>query len=54
MGAWLVLVIGLPLYLLVLRVRIVQEEQVMKAHFPPYATLPFPARDQDTDIDQQH
>jgi isoprenylcysteine carboxyl methyltransferase (ICMT) family protein YpbQ len=48
MGAWMVLVMGLPLYLLVLRVRIVQEEQVMKEHFPHYATLPFPCRDQDT------
>jgi isoprenylcysteine carboxyl methyltransferase (ICMT) family protein YpbQ len=38
MGAWLVLVLGLPLYLLVLRARIVQEEQVMTAHFPHYAT----------------
>jgi isoprenylcysteine carboxyl methyltransferase (ICMT) family protein YpbQ len=34
MGAWMILVIGLPLYLLVLRARIVQEEQVMQAHFP--------------------
>ena len=41
MGAWMVLVIGLPLYLLVLRVRIMQEEQVMKAHFPHYAMSPF-------------
>ena len=48
MGAWLVLVGGLPLYLLVLRRRIVQEEQVMHEHFPHYATLPFPPRDQDT------
>ena len=48
MGAWMVLVIGLPLYLLVLRVRIVQEEQVMQEHFPHYATLPVPPRDQDT------
>ena len=48
MGAWIVLVIGLPLYLLVLRARIVQEEQVMKAHFPHYATRPLPPRDQDT------
>ena len=47
MGAWIVLVIGLPLYLLVLRARIVQEEQVMKEHFPHYATRPFPPRDQD-------
>ena len=48
MGAWIVLVIGLPLYLMVLRVRIMQEKQVMKAHFPHYATRPFPPRDQDT------
>jgi isoprenylcysteine carboxyl methyltransferase (ICMT) family protein YpbQ len=48
MGAWLVLVLGLPLYLLVLRQRIVQEEQVMKAHFPHYPTLSFPPGDQDT------
>jgi isoprenylcysteine carboxyl methyltransferase (ICMT) family protein YpbQ len=48
MGAWLVLVGGLPLYLLVLRRRIVQEEQVMHEHFPHYAALPFPPRDQDT------
>jgi isoprenylcysteine carboxyl methyltransferase (ICMT) family protein YpbQ len=54
MGAWLVLVIGLPLYLLVLRARIVQEEQVMQAHFPGYATLPFPPRDQDTNIDERN
>lgn len=48
MGAWMVLVPGLPLYLLVLRVRIVQEEQVMQEHFPHYATLPVPPGDQDT------
>jgi isoprenylcysteine carboxyl methyltransferase (ICMT) family protein YpbQ len=54
MGAWLVLMIGLPLYLLVLRARIVQEEQVMKAHFSHYATLPFPARDQDTNGDHHN
>jgi isoprenylcysteine carboxyl methyltransferase (ICMT) family protein YpbQ len=48
MGAWLVLVVGLPLYLLVLRKRIVQEEQVMHEHFPQYATLRFPPPDQDT------
>jgi len=48
MGAWIVLVIGLSLYLLVLRKRIVQEEQVMHAHFPHYATLRCPPRDQDT------
>jgi isoprenylcysteine carboxyl methyltransferase (ICMT) family protein YpbQ len=50
MGAWLVLVLGLPLYLLVLRVRIVQEEQVMKAHFPHYATFPLLPQDQDTSM----
>jgi isoprenylcysteine carboxyl methyltransferase (ICMT) family protein YpbQ len=50
MGAWMVLVIGLPLYLLVLRMRIVQEERVMKAHFPHYATRPCPPRDQDTTL----
>jgi isoprenylcysteine carboxyl methyltransferase (ICMT) family protein YpbQ len=50
MGAWMVLVIGLPIYLMVLRVRIVQEEQVMKQHFPHYSTLPFPPRDQNTNI----
>jgi len=44
MGAWSVLVGGLPLYLLVLGMRIVQEERVMKQHFPHYATLPFPPR----------
>src|SRR5215471_19555271 len=48
MGAWVVLVIGLPLYLLVLRRRIVQEEQVMREHFPHYATLRVPPRDSDT------
>ena len=48
MGAWIVLVIGLPLYLLVLRRRIVQEEQVMHQHFPAYAMRPVPPRDQDT------
>src|SRR5712691_9274377 len=46
MGAWLVLVLGLPLYLLVLRARIVQEEQVMRQHFPEYATVPGPPRSQ--------
>lgn len=46
MGAWLVLVLGLPLYLLVLRARIVQEEQVMTAHFPHYATRPLSSRTQ--------
>ncbi len=50
MGAWIVLVIGLPCYLLVLRVRIRQEEQVMHQHFPQYATRPLPPRDQDTTI----
>jgi isoprenylcysteine carboxyl methyltransferase (ICMT) family protein YpbQ len=50
MGAWLVLVLGLPLYLLVLRARIVQEEQVMRQHFPGYATHPLPPRVQDTTL----
>ena len=50
MGAWIVLVVGLPCYLLVLRVRIRQEEQVMHQHFPQYATRPLPPRDQDTTI----
>ena len=50
MGAWLVLVLGLPLYLLVLRARIVQEEQVMRQHFPGYATRPLPPRVQDTTL----
>ena len=50
MGAWMVLVIGLPCYLLVLRVRIRQEEQVMHQHFPQYVTRPVPPRDQDTTI----
>jgi isoprenylcysteine carboxyl methyltransferase (ICMT) family protein YpbQ len=50
MGAWIVLVIGLPCYLLVLRMRIRQEEQVMHQHFPQYATRPLPPRDQDTTI----
>jgi isoprenylcysteine carboxyl methyltransferase (ICMT) family protein YpbQ len=48
MGAWIVLVIGLPLYLLVLRRRIVQEEQVMYQHFPGYTSRPWPLRHQDT------
>jgi isoprenylcysteine carboxyl methyltransferase (ICMT) family protein YpbQ len=48
MGAWLILVLGLPLYLLVLRARIVQEEQVMRQHFPAYATVPGPLRSPDT------
>jgi len=48
MGAWWVLVLGLPLYLLVLRARIVQEEQVMRQHFPAYATVSGPLRSQDT------
>ena len=42
MGAWIVLVLGLPCYLLVLRVRIKQEEEVMQQHFPHYATRPVP------------
>jgi isoprenylcysteine carboxyl methyltransferase (ICMT) family protein YpbQ len=51
MGAWIVLVVGLPLYLLVLRRRIVQEEQVMHEHFPHYATLRLSPRDHDTTRD---
>jgi len=39
MGAWGVLAVGLPLYLLVLRARIVQEERVMRQHFPQYAPV---------------
>jgi isoprenylcysteine carboxyl methyltransferase (ICMT) family protein YpbQ len=50
MGAWIVLVLGLPCYLLVLRVRIRQEEQVMQQHFPQYATRPLPPRAQDTTL----
>jgi isoprenylcysteine carboxyl methyltransferase (ICMT) family protein YpbQ len=50
MGAWLVLVLGLPLYLLVLRARIVQEEQVMRQHFPEYTTRPLPPPVQDTTL----
>jgi isoprenylcysteine carboxyl methyltransferase (ICMT) family protein YpbQ len=50
MGAWLVLVLGLPLYLLVLRARIVQEEQVMRQHFPGYTTRPLPPPVQDTTL----
>ena len=42
MGAWMVLFIGLPLYLIVLGRRILQEEQVMKQHFPSGETLSFP------------
>ncbi|MGE3541366.1 MAG: isoprenylcysteine carboxyl methyltransferase family protein [Candidatus Tectimicrobiota bacterium] len=37
MGAWVVLVLGLPGYLLVLRRRIMEEEQAMRQHFPAYA-----------------
>ena len=40
MGAWLVLVCGLPAYLLVLRQRILEEERVMRQHFPQYAPRP--------------
>jgi hypothetical protein len=50
MGAWVVLVLGLPWYLLVLRRRIIQEEQVMRQHFPQYATRPVPPRAQDTTL----
>lgn len=34
--AWFTLLIGLPLYLIPLGIRIVQEEKVMKMHFPNY------------------
>ncbi len=34
--AWLTLLIGLPLYLIPLTIRIVQEEKVMKMHFKNY------------------
>jgi isoprenylcysteine carboxyl methyltransferase (ICMT) family protein YpbQ len=44
MGAWLVLAIGLPLFLIVLGIRIAQEERVMKTCFPDGATLSFPPR----------
>jgi len=50
MGAWLVLVLGLPGYLLVLRRRIIEEEQVMQQHFPQYATRPLPPCAQDTTL----
>jgi isoprenylcysteine carboxyl methyltransferase (ICMT) family protein YpbQ len=50
MGAWVVLMLGLPCYLLVLRVRIREEEQVMQQHFPRYATRPWPPRAQDTTL----
>lgn len=40
MGAWSVLVIGLPLYMLLLWRRIRQEEHVMRAHFPGYMASP--------------
>lgn len=36
MGAWIVLFVGLPLYLVVLWRRIAEEERVMKEHFPHY------------------
>ena len=34
--AWFTLLIGLPLYLIPLGIRIAQEEKVMKMHFPNY------------------
>jgi isoprenylcysteine carboxyl methyltransferase (ICMT) family protein YpbQ len=34
--AWYTLLIGLPLYLIPLTIRIVQEEKVMKTHFSDY------------------
>jgi isoprenylcysteine carboxyl methyltransferase (ICMT) family protein YpbQ len=36
LGAWLVLLIGLPLYLVSLGVRIVQEERALRARFAAY------------------
>jgi len=52
MGAWIVLVLGLPCYLLVLRVRIKQEEAVMQQHFPHYAPRPVPPRARDTTLER--
>ena len=52
MGAWIVLVLGLPCYLLVLRVRIKQEEEVMQQRFPHYATRPVPPRARDTTLER--
>ena len=43
MGAWLVLLTGLPLFLIILGIRIIQEERIMKHHFPDGATLLFPS-----------
>lgn len=34
--AWFTLFVGLPLYLILLAIRIVQEEKLMKAHFDNY------------------
>jgi isoprenylcysteine carboxyl methyltransferase (ICMT) family protein YpbQ len=51
MGAWIVLAIGLPLYLCILWLRIAQEEQVMKTHFPDGLTLLFPAEGQEFNLD---
>lgn len=51
MGAWIVLVLGLPWYLLVLRERIRQEEEVMQQHFPNYATRPVPPPARDTTLE---
>ena len=51
MGAWIVLVLGLPCYLLVLRERIRQEEAVMQQHFPHYATRPGPPHARDTTLE---
>ena len=47
MGAWLVLVLGLPWFLLVLRRRIIQEKQVRPQHCSQYATRLLPRRAQD-------
>jgi isoprenylcysteine carboxyl methyltransferase (ICMT) family protein YpbQ len=42
MGAWTVLTFGLPIFLIILGIRISQEERIMKAHFPDGKTLSFP------------
>jgi len=43
MGAWTVLTLGLPLFLIILGIRIGQEERILKAHFPDGKTLSFPS-----------
>ena len=44
MGAWRVLAIGLPIWFIILVIRIIQEERVIKEHFPDGITLTFPSR----------